>query len=77
MRPAVLLVLLFACLTLLASCDRPFQHPTKSPNEWRDDHAQCEQKVRDALRNTADANDPGFEMQLINTCMQKKGWRKP
>jgi hypothetical protein len=63
-------------MLLLSGCDRPFRHPTKSPHEWSADHAQCEQMVRESLRNTPDANDPMFEIRLINTCMQKKGWRK-
>jgi outer membrane lipopolysaccharide assembly protein LptE/RlpB len=70
------ILLLCTLFLLLSGCDRPFQHPTKSPNQWSDDHAQCEKMVRDALRNSSDANDPMFEARLINTCMKKKGWRK-
>ncbi|MDJ0784542.1 MAG: hypothetical protein QNJ22_21445 [Desulfosarcinaceae bacterium] len=77
MRSFQILGCLLCCFgVLLASCDRPFRHPTKSPDQWRADHAACEQMVRESLRNTPDASDPMFEIRLINTCMEKKGWRK-
>ena len=77
MRPSgVLVPIVCGLMLILAGCDRPFQHPTKGPGEWSDDHARCEQMVRESLRGTSDANDPMFEAKLINTCMRKKGWRK-
>mgnify|MGYP001556063743 CR=1 FL=1 len=77
MRPVLRTALLFSFLTLLlAGCDRPFQHPTKSWEEWNDDKAHCERIVRESLRDTTDASDPMFEVRLVNTCMEKKGWRK-
>jgi hypothetical protein len=70
------ILLLSTLLLLLSGCDRPFQHPTKSWDDWSDDHSRCEQMVRESLRGTADATDHMLEVRLINKCMKEKGWRK-
>ena len=66
----VLAVSLFA-----VSCTHKPYHPTKSEREWTIDNDDCQQSVREGIRDEPDTYDNFDEMRLIRQCMRDKGWR--
>ena len=70
-----MLFLVFAISIASSSCTYKPYHPTKSKREWTIDNEDCQQSVREGIRDEPDTYDNFDEMRLINTCMKEKGWR--
>lgn len=66
--------LVLAISLCLGSCTHKPHHPTKSEREWPIDNEDCQQSVREGIRDEPDTYDNFDEMRLINECMRDKGW---
>jgi hypothetical protein len=69
------LFLVLSMSLFLGSCTHKPYHPTKSEREWTVDNEDCQQSVREGIRDEPDTYDNFDEMRLINQCMRDKGWR--
>ncbi len=70
-----LCVLVLAISMVMTSCTHKPYHPIKSEREWTIDNEDCQQSVREGIRDEPDTYDNFDEMRLINKCMKDKGWR--
>lgn len=75
MKKRFLLVFMLSASLIVASCRTGTWHPSKERSEWGKDHAECEQIIRDGVRDNPASYDTLDEMKLIKSCMRKKGWR--
>jgi hypothetical protein len=75
MQKAFLLATLLGAILILAGCRTGTWHPSKDKSEWGRDHAECEQIIRDGIRENPESYDVVDEVKLIRSCMAKKGWR--
>jgi hypothetical protein len=76
MKKRALSLLVLFLFILVTGCSGRWQHPTKPRSAWGQDHAKCEQLVRESIREAPDAYDAFDEQKLIKTCMKKMGWHK-
>jgi hypothetical protein len=75
-KPLLFLLLPVLAISLLsAACTYKPVHPNKTDREWTSDNEDCQQSVREALRDEPDTYDNFDEMRLINQCMKAKGWQ--
>lgn len=58
-----------------SSCTHKPYHPNKSEREWTIDNEDCQQSVREGIRDEPDTYDNFDEMRLIRQCMKDKGWQ--
>jgi hypothetical protein len=76
MKKRALSLLVLFLFILVTGCSGRWQHPTKPRSAWGQDHAKCEQLVRESIREAPDAYGAINEHKLIKTCMKKMGWYK-
>ncbi len=75
MKKRLIRICLLGAILIVAGCGTGTWHPSKDRSEWSKDHAECEQIIRDGVRDNPQAYDTMDEMKLIKSCMEKKGWR--
>jgi len=68
--------LLLSAALIVAGCGTGTRNSTKDRSEWGRDHAACERIIRKGVRENPESYDTLDEMNLIKSCMRKKGWRK-
>jgi len=75
MKMRILVTLLLCIFLNTAGCRTGTWHPSKDRSEWGKDHAECEEIIRQGVRDNPQSYDTLDEMKLIKSCMGKKGWR--
>jgi len=75
MKMRILVTLLLCIFLNTAGCRTGTWHQSKDRSEWGKDHAECEEIIRQGVRDNPQSYDTLDEMKLIKSCMGKKGWR--
>jgi len=72
------LVFVFLLMAMVStSCGyMKWKHPTKPDSQWAEAHKECEQQIRETVREMPEAYTPLDEASMIKKCMKEKGWHK-